>query len=112
VKWQLVLDLLEHARRYADAARLGQTFQPRRNVDAVAVDVIIFDDHVAKVDADAEIDPPVVLLIGTAFHYAFLGFDSALDGINDACELDQQSITRSLDDATPSARNGRLDQFM
>ena len=33
-------DLLVHAAGDADAARLGQRLQPRRDIDAVAVDVV------------------------------------------------------------------------
>jgi hypothetical protein len=36
----------------ADAARLGQTFQARRDIDAIAEDVAVFQDDVADVDAD------------------------------------------------------------
>src|SRR4029453_4771478 len=37
-----------------DATRLGQRLQPRRDVDAVAKNVIPIDDDVADVDADAK----------------------------------------------------------
>ena len=42
--------------RDADAARLGDAFQPRGDVDAVAEDVVALDDDVADIDADAEFD--------------------------------------------------------
>ncbi len=54
VERQLMLDLLEHAARNADTAGIGQAFQPRRHIDAVAEQVAIPDHHVADVDADAE----------------------------------------------------------
>src|SRR5947209_15846520 len=38
-----------------DAARFGKRFEPGRDVDAVAIDVVAVDDHIADVDADAEI---------------------------------------------------------
>ena len=41
----------------ADAARLGNAFERERDVDAVAEDVVVVDDDVADVDADAEFDP-------------------------------------------------------
>ena len=40
----------------ADAARLRQRLQPRRDVHAVAENVAVLDDHVAEIDADAELD--------------------------------------------------------
>ena len=42
--------------RDADAPRIGQAFEPGRDVDAVAKDVAILDDDVAHIDADTQID--------------------------------------------------------
>ena len=42
----------------ADAAGLGDAFEPRGNIDAVAEDVAVLDDDVADMDADAEFDAP------------------------------------------------------
>ena len=44
----------------AHAARLGYPFEPRRDVDAVAEDVVIVDDDVADVDTDPEFDPDIL----------------------------------------------------
>ena len=38
----------------------ASAFEPCRDVDAVAVDVVALDDDVADVDADAELDPLVL----------------------------------------------------
>jgi hypothetical protein len=48
--------VLLNAGRDADAARLGQAFEPGCDIDAVAKDVAILDDDVPLVDADAERD--------------------------------------------------------
>ena len=53
---ELACGVLVHPRRDADAARLGQAFEPRRDIDAVAKDVAVLDDDVAEIDADAELD--------------------------------------------------------
>jgi hypothetical protein len=45
--------------RRRDAARLGQAFEPARDVDTVAEDVTVLDDDVADVDADTELDAMV-----------------------------------------------------
>ena len=45
--------------RHRDAARLGDAFESRGDIDAVAEDIVVLDDHVAEVDADAEFDPPI-----------------------------------------------------
>jgi hypothetical protein len=44
---ELVEHLVAHIGRDADAARVGDAFEPRRDVDAVAVDVVAIDDDVA-----------------------------------------------------------------
>ena len=43
----------------ADPAGLGQRFEPRGDVDAVAEDVAVLDDDVAEIDADAKFDAPL-----------------------------------------------------
>ena len=48
-----------NARRYADAARLGQRFEPRRDIDSIAKDVAVLDNDIALVDADAVLDAAV-----------------------------------------------------
>ena len=52
----LVLHLLARRSGNADSAGFRQRFEPSRDVHAVAVDVIAFDDDVADIDADAEND--------------------------------------------------------
>src|SRR6516225_5818382 len=51
---ELARSILLHARGNAHSNGLGQAFEPRRDVDAVAKDVAILDDDVAHVDANAE----------------------------------------------------------
>ena len=34
---------------------IGETLQPGGDVDAVAVESLAFDDHIAQVDADAKL---------------------------------------------------------
>ena len=84
----------------ADAARLGQRLQPRGDVDAVAVDVVALDDDVAEIDADAEDDalgPPAAPALRRG--HRLLDRDGALDGVDDAGELDQHAVAHQLDDA-------------
>jgi len=47
-----------NARRYADAAGLGQRFEPRRDI-APSPDVAILDDDITLMDADAVFDAAV-----------------------------------------------------
>src|SRR5262245_29887184 len=41
-------------RRKANATRRGNALKPRRNVDAIAEDVLAFDQDVPKIDPDPE----------------------------------------------------------
>ena len=41
------------------STELGQAFEPRRDVQSIPEDVVVFDLHVALVNADAELDTVV-----------------------------------------------------
>src|SRR5205823_13226828 len=41
-------------RRDPDRIRLGERFQTRGDIDAVAQQIVTVDDHIAEMDADAE----------------------------------------------------------
>ena len=45
--------------RDADTAGLSQRFEPRRNIHPVAENIVLLDDHVSEIDADAEVDAPL-----------------------------------------------------
>ena len=51
-----ITDAFMNDRRDADSTRLREGFQSRRNVDAIAIDVVVFNDDVAEIDADTEHD--------------------------------------------------------
>src|SRR6516165_357727 len=108
---ELARDILMNASRHADAARLGQAFEPGRDVDAIAKDVAVLDDDVADVDADAELDTTVRGQRGIAFAHRRLYLGRAAQRIDDAGELDQQPIAGRLDDASVMAGNFRIDDL-
>ena len=72
----------------------ASAFQPRRDVDAVAEDVVALDDDVADIDADAKLDAPVLGDVGVALGHAALHLDGAAHGIDHAGEFDQQRRRR------------------
>jgi hypothetical protein len=43
----------------ADATRFGQCLQSCRNIDPIAEDVVLLDDHIAQINSDEESDPTV-----------------------------------------------------
>ncbi len=72
-----VADLIAHGTRDADAAGLGKHLKTRRDVDAVAEDVVLLDDDIAQIDADAELDPPRWRHIGIAPRHPALDLGGA-----------------------------------
>src|SRR5690348_16466065 len=56
---ELVSHLLMDITGDADAAGVGEAFEACGDIDAVAVDLLAVHHHVAEVDADAELHPPL-----------------------------------------------------
>ena len=52
--------------RQANAAWLGNALQPHGDIDAVAEDVVLVENDVPHMDADAELDPSIRRHGGTA----------------------------------------------
>ena len=95
----------------ADAAGLGDAFEARGDVDAVAENVAVLDDDVADVDADAELDALVLRHAGVALGHAALDRDRAAHGVDDAGELDQDAVAGGLDDAAGMLGDLGIDQL-
>ena len=81
-----------------DTARISNAFKARGNVDAVAHQVAIaLLDHVAQMDADAELDATLRRKTRVALDHAILHLDCAANGIDDASELYEDAVTRSCE---------------
>ena len=48
--------MIVHSGGDVNAAWLRQPLQPRRHVDAVAIEIAALDDDIAEIDADAQDD--------------------------------------------------------
>ena len=84
---------------YQDSARFGQFLQSRRDIDAVAIDVVALDHHVAQIDPDPESHPlrfgqPAIVAGELLLH-----LDRALHGLHDAHELGDDGVAPGVDDA-------------
>ena len=110
-EFELVADLIAHHRRAGDAARPRQPLQPRRHVDAIAIEIVAIDDDVAEIDADAELDVPVLGNPGVALRHAALNFDRAARRIEHAAELDQEAVAHHLEDAPAMLGDGRIEEL-
>ncbi len=81
----------------ADTSWLCNVLQPRRNVYAVPVDVVLFNNHVALVDAHSEFNTLVLGNMGVSLSHGALDIDGTLNGIEDRGELDKESIAGRFD---------------
>ena len=79
--------------------------QPGRNVDAVAHQIAVaLLDHIAHMDADAELDAPLGHHAGVALDHGVLQFDGAADRIDGAAEFGDAAVAGALDD--PAVMDG------
>ena len=104
-------DLAKCVLGQADRAGLGDAFQPRGDVDAVAHQIAVaLLDHVAQMNADPVFDPPGLRHAGVALDHRVLDFDCAAHGVHDAAEFDQRPVAGPLDHAPVVDGDGRIDQ--
>src|SRR6266566_5122928 len=83
----------------ADTARFCDPFETDCNIDPITKDIIVFDDDITNVNADAKFDPLDLRHIDILFGHAALNFDGAAYGIHDAPEFNESAIPGILDDA-------------
>jgi hypothetical protein len=83
-KVELVADLITHDPADADPAWLGQSFEPRRDIDSVSVDITPILDGVAQIDAHAEFEAAIWRHIGISLGHFALYFNCATHRIDDA----------------------------
>ena len=93
--------------RNQHAARLANPLQPRRDIDALAENVVALDQHVAEVDADAVDDALGLGHVGVALGHQLLDGDRAFDGGDDGRKFQQQPVAHRLDDAPAELRHER-----
>ena len=106
------LDLAIRVLRETDGARLGDSFQPRRDVDPIPhqVAVALLDD-VTQMNAAAEIDAPVGRNSDVALDHRILNGYGASHRFDDAAELHESAVACALEHAAVLARDRRVDEF-
>ena len=100
-----------HPRRDADAARLGQRFEARRDIDAITEDVAVLGDNVALVYADAEHDAVAGCDRGVAFGHYRLDLCGTAQRVDRTAEFDQQAVAGRLDDPATMRLDGWIDDL-
>src|SRR5262245_32085844 len=98
--------------RNADGAGLGDCFEPGRDVNAVTIKVAALDHDVTQIDADAQNDGSVQGQSGVCCSHVPLQLDSALYCLNCACELDEHTVARDLEDTAAMTGHRRLQNVL
>ncbi len=88
--------MVAHRARDADAARSRQPLQPHRDVDAVAINVVAVDDHVAEIDFDAKAQALLLGEIQIAGGHRALDFGRTAHRVDDAGEFRQNAVAGRL----------------
>ena len=107
---ELALDLLIDGARDADATRLGQPFQSRRDVHRIPVDPIAFRRDVSHVHSDAKKHPPVLGQTLVPHPEDALDLHSALNRIEGIRELRQHVVAGRIDYAAVVVRDEADDE--
>jgi len=106
-----VAHLIAHNPTDAYPARLSKRLQTRRDVDPIAEDVLAFDNHIAKVDTDAELDPFGGRGSLIALGHPTLDLHGAPHRVHHAGKLRQETVARVLDDPATVLGDFGFDQF-
>ncbi len=100
----LALDLQIKRLGQTDAARLGHALEARGDVDAVAVEcAIVLGDHIAQIEADAEVHLPVFGELTVVAGKLVLDIDRRAQRLHGAGELGKQVVAGRIDHAAVMA---------
>jgi hypothetical protein len=96
----LAADLTLRVLGDANAARLCDPFETHCNIDPIAKDVIVCDDDITYVNADAKFDPLFLRHTGILFRHAALDFVGTSHSVDHAGELNESTVPCILDDTS------------
>ena len=105
---ELADDLLVDGGRHADAAMRRDQFQPHRDVDGVAHQVVAAFHDVAEIDADAQHELVVRSGRGIGRAHRLLDFEGGAHRLDRAHELREQAVARELEDTAAVMLHHRL----
>ena len=114
-----ILETVRHAIPHLFEYRAGddhtpgvcERLQPCCDVHAIAVDIVLIDDHIAEVDPDPNFDPLVLGERALPFAHRLLDLAGAAHRLDRAREFDQQAVTGGLDDAPTMLGDLGINQF-
>ncbi len=106
------LDLVEGLLGDANPAGLGESLQTGSDVDSIAIDVFAFDNDIAQMHSDAEVNATLLGYFRIAFSHAHLYGKRAFHRVNHAGELNKRTITHQLDDIAAVISDTGVDQLV
>src|SRR5262249_53725032 len=112
VEAEFILDLIVYHTRNHDAAGIGKGFQPRRNVNAIAIGVVTSNDIIAEINTDVKLQAFGRRDIDVAFKHPLLNVDCATHRIDHASKFDQHAVTGRLDNTAAVFGDLRVDELL
>ena len=108
---ELVAHLLVGRGGKADTARLANRLKACGDVDPVAHQVAVgLLDHIAEMDAHADVDALIGRKAGVARNEAALNLNRRPHRLDHAAELDNRPVAGALDEPTVVDGDGRVDE--
>ena len=109
---QILPDLVANRARDANAVQRGQRLQSRRDIDAVAGDIVAVADDVPEIDANAQMEPLGRVLVGFLREIHPLNGDAASERGGGAGKFRQKPVAGGLDDAPAELGDLGIDHLL
>ena len=104
-------DIVANRGRHRNSARSGDRFDPRGDIDSVAIQIVPVDDHIAEVDPDPELDLAVVCRFLIALAHVALDFERTFQGADNALKFHQRAIAGKLEGPAIVRGDTRVEQI-
>jgi hypothetical protein len=109
--YEFILDLLIDAARDIKVPRVGDSLKARCNVDTVSVNIVTFNDYVAKMDTDPIENPLLPRKRCVTPNHGLLNNDRAADGFDRTIEHRQKAVTGIFDKPSVVLRDRWFNNF-
>ena len=97
--------------RYGDPAGCCNALQARGDIDAIAVNIISFNDHVAEVNANAKLNAAIPWHIRISLLHSMLPLHRARHRAHDTWEFHQHAVASQLHDPSLMLGDFALDKI-
>ncbi len=99
IQTEAIAHLAQHRLGHADAAGRRQSFKSRRDVDAIAQQVVAFDNDIAEIHTDAKSHAPLLRHIGAELVEFELDFGGASNRLDRTGELGNNAVAGAAENA-------------